>query len=202
MRVTVPVPVAAPRTRRLSVACLAVAAALCQWPLQAQPANPIAATLQEYQKRLEGYVELHKKAAAGLPRLGETSSPGSIEQREKLLAEAIRGSRRDARPGDLFGSAAPLIRQVVRRDWATRSAADRRALRAETQEDGPYVGPVVVNMTYPAGVSLATMPPLLLKELPRLPEALEYRLLGRRLILRDVAANLIIDLIDGALPSR
>jgi hypothetical protein len=40
---------------------------------------------------------------------------------------------------------------------------------------------------------------MLLDVLPRLPEELEYRFVGRDLILRDVKANLIVDFIPGIL---
>ena len=39
------------------------------------------------------------------------------------------------------------------------------------------------------------MPPSLLLNLPKLPKELEYRFVGRELILRDIAANLIVDVI-------
>ena len=36
--------------------------------------------------------------------------------------------------------------------------------------------------------------------LPRLPDGLEYRFMGRDLVLRDQASNLIIDFVPGAVP--
>jgi hypothetical protein len=44
------------------------------------------------------------------------------------------------------------------------------------------------------------MPPQLLASLPKLPEALEYRFIGDRLILLDVHAHLVVDFIERALP--
>jgi hypothetical protein len=46
------------------------------------------------------------------------------------------------------------------------------------------------------------MPPQVLEGLPRLPDELEYRFLGDRLILMDVHARTIVDLIDNALGRR
>jgi hypothetical protein len=46
-------------------------------------------------------------------------------------------------------------------------------------------------VTFPAG---------LLRVLPKLPRELEYRLVQRNLILRDIEANLIIDVIPLATP--
>jgi hypothetical protein len=42
-----------------------------------------------------------------------------------------------------------------------------------------------VNAIYPEKAALATVPPLILVNLPRLPDGLEYRFMGRDLILRD-----------------
>ena len=52
-----------------------------------------------------------------------------------------------------------------------------------------------VNADYPDTAALATVPPLILKRLQRLPDGLEYRFMGRDLILRDTKANLIVDVL-------
>ena len=59
-----------------------------------------------------------------------------------------------------------------------------------------------INQPYPPDVALATVPPKLLAQLPMLPEELEYRLVDRRLLLRDRDANLIVDVLVGAEPTR
>ena len=48
--------------------------------------------------------------------------------------------------------------------------------------------------------SLTTVPASVLLVLPSVPEALDYRFVGRDLILRDVEANLILDYILDATP--
>jgi hypothetical protein len=181
------------------VVLAALATAMGGATLTAQTAvNPTAATLAEFQKRIDGYLQMRERAVAGVPKLKETPTPADIDSREKALGEALRAARADARQGDLVGQADALLRKIVRTDYGRRSAAERQALLAEV----PKVGRLIVNTRYPAGFPLATVPPLLLQELPRLPEVLEYRLLGRSLILRDVPSNLIVDLVDRALPSR
>ena len=45
------------------------------------------------------------------------------------------------------------------------------------------------------------MPPSILLNLPALPHELDYRIVGRTLVLRDVGANLMVDYIPGAIPS-
>ncbi len=60
---------------------------------------------------------------------------------------------------------------------------------------------ITVNSRYPDAVPLSTVPPQLLAGLPQLPDDLEYRFIGRRLILMDVHAHIIADFIDNALPA-
>jgi hypothetical protein len=61
--------------------------------------------------------------------------------------------------------------------------------------------PPAINTDYPTALPLATVPPGLLLKLPTLPMDLEYRFLGRHLILRDIKANLIVDFIPDAVPA-
>jgi hypothetical protein len=57
-----------------------------------------------------------------------------------------------------------------------------------------------VNDSYPPDLPLTTMPPTLLQLLPPLPQQLEYRIVGRDLVLLDLKANLIVDVVRQALP--
>jgi hypothetical protein len=52
-----------------------------------------------------------------------------------------------------------------------------------------------VNATYPEGNPLPTVPATILQALPTLPPDVEYRIVDRNLILRDVDANIIVDFI-------
>ena len=66
-------------------------------------------------------------------------------------------------------------------------------------DDGPPKVPLKVNAKYPESEPLPTVPPNLLARLPRLPEDVEYRIVGKNLILRDVDANIIVDFIPNAI---
>ena len=59
---------------------------------------------------------------------------------------------------------------------------------------------VVPNMVYPTTLPLATSPPALIQALPRLPDELEYRFMGRHIILRDVKANVVVDVLGNVIP--
>jgi len=59
---------------------------------------------------------------------------------------------------------------------------------------------IAVNGSFPDKLPVASTPPTLLLNLPRLPSEVEYRLVGRTLVLRDSSANVIIDFLADALP--
>jgi hypothetical protein len=57
-----------------------------------------------------------------------------------------------------------------------------------------------VNAPYPDSAPLSSVPPSLLLKLPELPKELDYRFVGRNLILHEVNAGLIVDYIQNAIP--
>ena len=59
----------------------------------------------------------------------------------------------------------------------------------------------VINTRYPDDVPVSTMPPEILKALPKVDDTLEYRFIGRHLILMDVPAHIIVDFVDNAMPA-
>jgi len=168
---------------------------------QAKPAdgnaNPQTLVIKEFDTRVKDYMALHKKMESAVPAPKPTGSPEKIDVGKDSLLLAIRGARRDAKPGDIFGSAAPLFRQWIKEDAKNRTTRDVHAAKEEV----PKRDPVTVNSEYPEKAPVATVPPLLLKRLPPLPEGLEYRFMGRDLILYDAKANLIVDILNDADPA-
>lgn len=61
----------------------------------------------------------------------------------------------------------------------------------------PNVG---VNDKYPDGIPVTSMPPELIDQLPKLPEKMEFRFLGKRLVLVDSCASLVVDITPNLLP--
>ena len=57
-----------------------------------------------------------------------------------------------------------------------------------------------VNGEYPWGIG-SMMWPTLLRALPVLPRELEYRFSNRDLVLIDIHANLVLDILENALPA-
>ena len=156
-----------------------------------------AATLQ-FHNRIKEYLRIHNEAETKVPNLKRTDDPQEIADRETLLAKAIQTLRANAKIGDIFAPEyQPYFIKIVQDDFATRPARDRRALIDEL----PKNMKVDVNTVYPTTIALATFPAALLRKLPDLPPELEYRLVGRSLILRDVKANLIVDILRDVVPT-
>lgn len=155
-----------------------------------------AATL-EFKKRIDAYVGIHNQAEGKVPNLKKTDDPKEISDREKALGETIMTLRAGAQPGEIFApDYQPYFVKIVQDDFKQRSVADRKALINEL----PVRMKVDINTVYPTTVPLATFPPALLAKLPDLPPELEYRIVGRSLILRDVKANLIVDILRDVVP--
>ena len=53
---------------------------------------------------------------------------------------------------------------------------------------------------YPLDAPVSTVPPPVLLKMPQLPKELEYRFVGKSLVLRDTVANIVVDYIPGAVP--
>lgn len=162
-----------------------------------QPVNEIGAAVLEFHKRIEAYMKIHNEAESKVPNLKRTDDPVEISGREKKLAEMIMTLRANAQPGDIFAKEyQPYFIKIVQDDFRRRSAADRRALVHEL----PKGVKVAINTPYPTTLPLVTFPAGLLRALPDLPPELEYRIVGRHLLLRDVKANLIVDALYDVVP--
>ena len=157
-----------------------------------QNVNPAGSAMLAFQKHIEAYLKIHNEAESRVPNLKRTDDPKEIADREKALADTIMTLRANAQPGEIFvAEVQPYLIQIIRDDFKLRSAGDRKALIQEL----PKKMKVDINTVYPTTIPLATFPPALLRKLPDLPPELEYRFVGKSLILRDVKANLIVDIM-------
>jgi hypothetical protein len=66
-------------------------------------------------------------------------------------------------------------------------------------DDNPGEFSNEINGTYPDGKPFSTVPGPILAVLPALPDDVQYRFLGRHLILLDIRANVILDRIPYAI---
>ena len=167
-------------------------------------ANPDALVLQDFNTRVDAYMAIHKDAAKDSLPIKETKNPADIKAAQLALAAKIRAARANARAGDIL---TPEIRNKFRRlVYPELKGTAGRETREELTEDvkekdegQPKKVTFKVNAAYPPGNALPTTPPNILASLPRLPEELEYRIVEKNLILRDVQANIIVDFIPNAI---
>lgn len=167
-----------------------------------QRVNANAAIAAKFDQKVADYMKLRQKALAGLPVPKNSGSPEHIDDFQKQLAGRIRDLRPQARQGDLFTpEVAGLFQHLVA---SAMRGKDGALIRTSFQRAEPLQGGhLEVNAVYPDGLPLQSMPPSLLMNLPRLPKELDYRFVGRELILRDTQANLIVDVIpDLTLPQK
>jgi len=159
-----------------------------------QRVNANAAIAAKFEHKIADYMKLRQKALAGLAVPKNTESPEKIADFQKQLAGKIRDLRPQAKQGDLF---TPEVAGLFQRLVATAMRGkDGALIRTSFQRAEPIQGEHLdVNATYPDGLPLQSMPPSLLLNLPRLPKELEYRFVGRELILHDTQASLIVDVI-------
>ena len=176
-------------------------------PTADRPASAVSATpnadpetstaIAAFNERIKAYVELRSKVDNGIPKLTETSDPQKITERERALGEALVKARMNAKPGDVFAPEFQVVlKRIVKEDFAKRTPAERKALIVELPK-GMKIG---INQIYPTTIPIATFPPNLLKTLPDLPPDLEYRIVFRHLILRDVKANYVGDMVTDVFP--
>ena len=189
---------------RLAITTFIAAAALLPFPLagsvrQAPVADDAA---QRFQRAIDAYVELHRRAERSLPPLHPTADWEEISRAVDARAAAIRAARPTAAAGDLFDRrVAELIRGRIRTVLKQRGD-DAGQLAAEADEEVPanVVRPVV-NGRFPWARG-AMMPPDILQVLPPLPEELQYRIVGQDLILIDMHADLVVDILSEAVNDR
>ena len=162
-------------------------------------ANRDAVALEDFQHRLHGYLKLRDDLVKAMRPLSPTADSAQLAARQEAIAAAVQVARKDAQQGDLIPSAvASRIRATIARDFASRKPAEKRAAFEEVSEDVP----LRINRTYPAKAALPTVPPLLLQNLPPLPDSLQYRFVARHLVLLDGDAHIVVDYVINVLPSH
>jgi hypothetical protein len=157
-----------------------------------------AAALKQFDQAIAKYMAIRNKLASEVQGPVKDSSASQVNNASDALAGAIERARQGAQVGTIF--APPAAAVIKRRITEAVKSGQLEAVLANI-DDEKQTGPAPkVHLRLPISAQMATMPPSLLKVLPVLPKALEYRILGKTLVLRDVDASLILDYIPLAVP--
>ena len=153
----------------LAGTCIASAAAFSSAASQAPSKQPLR---PEPQKPVEGSAE-------------------EVERYKTELAERVKGDRRGAKRGDVLTP--ELTSFLLKRFQGITQGKDGAKTLALIQESNPGELALEINGTYPKGAALATTPPVVLSSFPELPEGIEYRFVGCRLMLMAHDSRVVID---------
>ena len=143
--------------------------------------------MTDFKLRVQGYADLRRSLEIGLQPLRVTADPAELRSREVALAERIRHARPAAVEGEFFTQ--PIdgeFRQLLRIQSDVETCDS-------LMDDNPGEFEHPIYGTYPKTKPLSTVPPNILAVLPDLPDGIQYRFLGRTLVLHDTRANVILD---------
>jgi len=153
--------------------------------------------IDDFRKRVDHYEDVSSKLEAQVYPPSSELDPNTIHARQKELASRIVKALPEWKQGAIF---TPEIAAFFKRRIAEVLAGpDGANIRGAIFDDAPGDMAVKVFTEYPAGVPIATLPAQMLKLFPALPKELEYRFLGSNLILMDIAAFLIVDVVPDAI---
>ena len=154
--------------------------------------------IDDFGARITHYLELRTKTAGTPPK--PTKDTEKLVDKEEGMRKTIQAARANAKQGDIFS---PQIAAYFRHQIAaTLDGPQRERILISLRHAEPLNSiPLHVNEKYPEGIPLQSTPPSLLLHLPRLPKELEYRIVGRDLVLHDIAANIIVDYVPDVLPT-
>jgi len=160
--------------------------------------NADAAAIADFNKRVEAYAALHKKVESMLQEPSQDGRPEAVVEHQREFAKLMQKERPNAKAGDLVTKP---MRNIMRRLLASvfRGPDGREIKRSilDTFTGNPILQ---VNSTYPDNVPYSTVPLPILQGLPPLPDAIQYRFVGPRLILLDPHGRLVVDIVEKVFP--
>jgi hypothetical protein len=166
----------------------------------AQPAEPSRQPFTTFERATADYADMHRRLEQQIGPIELGTPLTEINRIIRELNAAIRAERRDAGLGDFFTPVlAPLLRARIA-DALHEHGFTADDVRASARVDGAYYdrAPLRVNDTFPWILAVA-MFPCVIDALPPLPPELQYRIVGDDLVLIDIHASLVVDILPRAL---
>jgi len=158
-----------------------------------------AGGIAAFDAKVTDYLRIRQEIASRLPPERTFDDPGQMLHERAELRSAIRKARADARPGGVFTpDAAPAFRRIIAATIVASGVDPDDLVERFNDDRTPGARPPAVNKRYDWRLG-AWMWPALLRELPRLPPELEYRIVDDDLVLIDLHASLVVDILKDAL---
>ena len=166
----------------------------------AQPPPPESPAVRQFTDATRGYAWLHRRIENNLAPLEVNSTPETIHRLLQEMTAAIRAARPDARQGEFFTDALAVELRLRIADALAANDFTAWDVHAVEAADGinPAMVTLAVNGPFP-WIYASAMLPCVLDALPELPPELQYRIVGSTLVLIDVHAGLVLDLLPHAL---
>ena len=168
--------------------------------VQAQPTAPVSGPEQAFITATREYAALHRRIEQELGPIEINADPATIRRAVEAMANAMRAERWDAKQGDFFTPAlASELRQRVNSALIEHGFTSDDIRFAEWLDGiDPSTAALAVNGAF-AWKFGSAMFPCVIAALPPLPPELQYRVVGNTLVLIDIHASLIVDLLPNAL---
>lgn len=171
----------------------------CRFERMGDPAAD-ARAIGSFESAVNDYASLHRRLERAWPPMWFISDLEQVESIAKEFRAVLRDARPQAARGGFF---TPDVADLFRFRMAgtvREQNLDLEAMTSLADEAGTESSwTPAINEPLPwAGAG--TLSPVF-EALPALPLELEYRLVGRDLVLLDVHANMVIDTLDLAVPA-
>jgi hypothetical protein len=153
-----------------------------------------------FRQRVDAYASLHRQLEQGQPPFATLKGSRARRVANAYLSAAVKRARPQAREGDVFGDAGMVFRLALLTALSDPAAAKLKE-RFDLEPSGLVGLHPRLHDALPDWAPDA-LPAAVLRYLPELPEDIEYRLLDHDLVLWDIHADLIIDVLRDAVPRR
>ena len=165
------------------------------------PTDVETPVLEAFNEQVAAHLRMQDAVRRHLALQRLFADPEDLFNAMRSMQAGIRAARPDARPGSMFTEAvSALIRARLQQRLVECNYAVEDVLAFLNEERLPGVPEPRVNGPFPWMVGSA-MWPTLLAALPPLPPQLQYRFFDRDLVLIDVDADLVVDVLRNALPA-
>jgi hypothetical protein len=157
----------------------------------------------DFAERVQRYMAARQASMPTLRGTSDRAAPEAVGDRRAALSDGVKTMRKNARPGDiLFPDLVAAITAIFRSDTFAITGRQATAMARETARPPDNVPVPRINQEFSKKDGLVSPPATILIQLPELPEALEYRLIGPHLVIRDIDTNLIVDVAPNVLLAR